>query len=123
LQFFELVAGAVVFAQQAGFVAGQFAEGVAAVGVAHVGPGTQAVQAVCLGDLWGRLIDGEAYVEDGGFEGHDAVVAPAGFGHALDVEVFVNVLGIEFFADLFDKVGEAVGIFVVEHAGFGGEAV
>jgi hypothetical protein len=69
------------------------------------------------------LIDGEAYVEDAGFEGHDAVVAAAGFGHAIDVEVFVGVLGMVFIADFVDKVGEGFGIFAVEHAGFGGESV
>jgi hypothetical protein len=30
---------------------------------------------------------------------------------------------VEFFADLIDEVGEGFGIFAVEHAGFGGEAV
>jgi hypothetical protein len=123
LQFFELVSGAVVFAEQGGFVAGQFAEGVAAVGVAHVGPGALAAQALRFHQGIGSLIHDQAEIEDGRFEGHDAVVADAGFGHALDQEVFVGVLGIEFFADLRDHVKEVVGIFVGEHAGFGSKAV
>ena len=123
MQFFELVAGAVVFAEQGRFVAGKFAEGVAAVGVAHVGPGALAAQALRFHQGIGSLIHDQAEIEDGRFEGHDAVVADTGFGHALDQEVFVGILGVEFFADLGDHVEEVVGIFVGEHAGFGGKAV
>src|SRR5580700_10784829 len=123
LKFFELLAGAVVFAQQAGLVAGQFAEGVAAVGVAHVGLGTLAVHAEGLGDLLGCPVDGQAQVVDGRLDGHDAVVFETRFGHALDQEVFVGVLRVEFFADLIEEIDQGFGIFVFEHAGFGGEAV
>src|ERR1700733_2702095 len=123
LEFFELLAGAVVFAQQAGLVAGQFAEGVAAVGVAHVGPGTLAVHAEGLGDLLGCPVDGQAQIVDGRLERHDAVIFETRFGHALDEEIFVGVLRVEFFADLIKEIDQSFGIFVFEHAGFGGEAV
>ena len=52
----------------------------------------------------GGLVDFEAQVVDSGFEGHDAVVLEAGFGHALDQEFFVGVLGVVFFAELFEEV-------------------
>jgi hypothetical protein len=123
LEFFELLAGAVVFTQQAGFVARQFAEGVPAVGVSHVRPGALGGLALRCGERLRSFIDGKAQVEDGCFEGHNAVVSNAGFGQALDQKVFVGVLRVVFFAELFEQVEQSFGIFVGEHAGFGGEAV